>query len=368
VGHDTLVPIGQAMSEQDQAHIGVLLGGGAMKHKTTGEMAYHFGMLDLDAAEKVPASFDLGFLAHGVTQSPHDPRRFVLFEKHGPGCCVVDVVAREIVETIVAAPRRQFYGHGVFSRDGALLYCTETDVHDKLRGYIAVRDAHDFRLLGDFPSFGLAPHDCMLTGDGGTLVVTNGGSRVGEPEPPCVVWVDVASQSLRELREIPDPMLNAGHLAMTDQGDVAIVSAPREGVDAEHSRGGVSLLPRGGAFTTAREPRELTDAMLGETLSVAIHAPTRIVGATTPLADLVSFWHLDTGALVKKLRVPNPRGIALSLDGTRFVICFGAPPRAACVEAATLVPSDEPGNQRGHLSLVTGSHITMVDRENFAAV
>jgi hypothetical protein len=275
---------------------------------------------------------------------------------------VIDVVAREVVTTIAAGPRRQFYGHGVFSRDGALLYCTETDVQDRLRGYIAVRDARSFELLGDFPSFGLAPHDCMLADEGRTLVVTNGGSRTGEPEPPNVAWVDVATQSLRERQEIPDPMLNAGHLAMTEAGDLAVVSAPREGLDPERARGGVSLLPRGGRLTTAREPRELTDAMYGETLSVAIHGPTRVVGVTTPLADVVSFWHLDTGALVKKLRVPNPRGIALSLDGTRFVICFGQPPRAACVEAASLVPSDEPGNQRGHLSLVTGSHITMVRR------
>jgi hypothetical protein len=41
---------------------------------------------------------------------------------------------------------------------------------------------------------------------------------------------------------------------------------------------------------------------------------------------------------------------------------FGEPPRAARVDARTLRPVDAPGNVRGHPSLVTGSHITMVAR------
>jgi hypothetical protein len=100
--------------------------------------------------------------------------------------------------------------------------------------------------------------------------------------------------------------------------------------------------------------------MLGETLSVAIHEPTRTVGATSPTGNLVTFWNLDSGELVRMLRVPNPRGIALTLDGEAFVVNFGAIPRAARVDATSLAPVDAPGNQRGFLSLATGSHILMV--------
>jgi len=344
--------------------VGVLLGGGAKRHIQTGRMVFHLGVLDLDTEAKQPAAIELAFLAHGVTQSPHDPRRFVLFEKHGPGCCVVDVdLARgtgELVQTLAAGKGRQFYGHGVFSADGALLFCTETDVGDRSRGYIAVRDAKDFTLLGDFPSYGLAPHDCMLTDDGRTLVVSNGGSRVGESEPPNVAYVDIADRSLRERIEVPDAAINAGHIAMTTHGDLALVSAPRDGLAPETHRGGVSLRPRAGALTTVAEPRDVTEALLGEVLSVAIHEPTGIVGATTPLANLVTFWQLATGALVHKLRVPNPRGIAVSVAGDEFVVNFGETPHAARIDATTLQPVDAPGNRRGYPSLVTGSHIVML--------
>jgi hypothetical protein len=350
-------------SNVSQAGVGVLIGGGAMKSTKTGEMVFHLGILDFEVQgegqDKEARSIDLGFLAHGVTPSPHDARLLVLFEKHGPGCCVVDLESGEVVRTIEAGKGRQFYGHGVFSADASLLYCTETDVGDKFKGYIAVRDAHDFTLLGDFPSFGQAPHDCMLFDDGRTLVIANGGSRVGEPDGPNVAYVDIQKQSLLERAEIPDTNINAGHLAMTSRGDLAVVSAPRGGLDPNSSRGGVSLRPHKAGFRTVRDPRDITDAMLGETLSVAIHEPTRLVGATTPLGHLVTFWDLDSGRLVKKLRVPNPRGIALSLDADEFIINFGQPPRAARVDARTLEPVDAAGNRRGYLSLVTGSHILM---------
>lgn len=347
-------------TEVEATRVGMLLGGGAMKSTKTGEMAFHLGQLDLDATDEAPRSIGLSFLAHGITPSPHDARLLVMFEKQGPGCCVLDFVAGEVVRTIEAGAGRRFYGHGVFSADGELLYCTETDVTDRFKGYIAVRDARDFSLLGEFPSFGLAPHDCMLSDEGRVLVVSNGGSAVGCADPPCVTYVDVAGQKLIERLDVPDPALNAGHLAMTTAGDLALVSAPREGLDPSESRGGISLRPAGADLRTARDPRDVTDTMLGETLSVAIHEPSGIVGATTPLGHLVTFWDLASGELVKTLRVPNPRGIALSLCGREFIINFGTPPRAARVDAQTLQAVDAPGNRRGYLSLATGSHILML--------
>lgn len=340
--------------------VGLLLGGGMMKHVQTGQMRHYLAMLDMDEPGAEATSIPLSFLAHGITQSPHEPQQYVLFEKRGPGSCVVDLATKEVVRTIEAGKGRHFYGHGVFSADGSLLFCTESDAADGHRGYVAVRDAKDYTLLGDFPSYGRAPHDCMLHGDGATLVIANGGSPVGHPEGPSVVGVDVKSQALEWCEEIPDPQIGAGHLAMTQAGDLAVVSAPRDGLDPDTSCGGVSLRPAGGRLTVAREPAEVTRALLGETLSVAIHEPTGVVGATTPLGHHVTFWDMKTGNLVKTLRVPNPRGIAVTLSGDELVINFGSPPRAARVRADTLQPVDVEGNRRGYLSLATGSHIALV--------
>jgi len=351
-----------------QRSVGVVLGGGSLQHKTTGVARFVLGRIDLDADAPQADELEVAFLAHGITPHPHRRREVVLFEKHGPGCCVVDLDAREVLRTIACDPQRQFYGHGAFSPDGSLLYCTETDLADGRRGYITVRDGTTFETVGDFPSHGLAPHDCQFLSDGTTLVVANGGSGAGrEQDPPGVSFVDVRDGKALEVMPMPNQHINAGHLDLTAAGDLALVSAPRDGYDPTRACGGVSLRPAGGALRTMETPEDIVKALLGETLSVAIHPQTRVVGATTPLGNLVTFWNLDTGALVSKLRVPNPRGIALDLSGTEFLINFGAPPRVARVHAESLRPVDAPGNRRGYLSLVSGSHIYVDDPSAIAA-
>lgn len=348
--------------------VGVVLGGGALRHKTTGEARFVLGRLDLDVASPKPEEIAVAFLAHGITPHPRRTREIVLFEKHGPGCCVVDLQTREVLRTITCASERQFYGHGAYAPDGSLLYCTETDLRDGRRGYITVRDGNTFETLGDFPSHGLAPHDCRFAADGTTLVIANGGSGAGRDEdPPGVSFVDVRDGKALDVVPMPSPHINAGHLDMTDAGDLALVSAPREGYDPARACGGVSLRPAGGAFTTMVAPEEVTRGLLGETLSVAIHPATGVVGATTPLGNYVTFWSLETGTLVHTLRVPNPRGIALTLDGEGFLINFGSPPRVARVHASTLQPVDTPENRRGFPTLASGSHIYVDDASAIAA-
>ena len=74
-------------------------------------------------------------------------------------------------------PDRHFFGHGVFSADGKLLYTTEND-YDGARGVIGVRDATDgYQQIGEFPAHGMEPHDIQLLADGRTMVIANGGIR-----------------------------------------------------------------------------------------------------------------------------------------------------------------------------------------------
>lgn len=78
-------------------------------------------------------------------------------------------------EVIVAAPGRHFFGHGVFSADGARLYATEHDIAGG-EGRIGVYDARDrFRRIDEFPSGGIGPHELVWCADGRTLAIANGG-------------------------------------------------------------------------------------------------------------------------------------------------------------------------------------------------
>lgn len=343
-------------------HIGLLMGGGATKNQASGETEFHFAQLDMDRPGDRPTTTPLDFLAHGLVRSPHDEHLFLLFEKHGPGCCAYDASAREVRNVITTRPNRQFYGHGAFSPDGSKLYCTETDLEDQHKGYIAVRDGKDFSYLGDFPTHGVAPHDCMLRDDGKTLVITNGGSPVGTSAfAPAVTWVDVETGRLVREEPVTHDRINTGHLAMTTDGGLAVVSAPREGLPKD-GEGGISLRGPQGTLTTIRAPADTVSLMLGETLSVAIHEPSGVVAATNPEGHILTFWNLADGTFIRSLRIPNPRGVAVSLDGREFVVTFGVTAKAARIDAETLEPVDAPGNKSGYVCAVTGSHIYLQDQ------
>src|SRR5438128_1796465 len=89
-----------------------------------------------------------------------------------------------------------------------------------------------------------------------------------EKRGPGGAFVDVAAKKLLEKHEVDEPRINTGHIAMMDGRAFAVVSAPRDGLPAESSVGGVSLRPLGGAMRYAREPKQVVARMLGESLSV----------------------------------------------------------------------------------------------------
>ncbi|HRI53565.1 MAG TPA: DUF1513 domain-containing protein, partial [Pseudomonadota bacterium] len=214
------------------AQKGHLLGGGS--YIAEGRQRFALAVIDLDAAAPMAELIAIPFLAHGIAIDPGDPSRAVLFEKKGPGACLVDLRTRALLRPIETAASRRFYGHGAFSADGALLYATESLVDRDFAGALVVRDAQTFAELGALPTHGVAPHDCQLIDQGRTMVVTNGGGSISDNSNgnalPAVCYIDLQSERLLERVELASPQFNTGHLFATAAGDLAVVSAPRDGL------------------------------------------------------------------------------------------------------------------------------------------
>ena len=121
---------------------------------------------------------------------------------------------------------RHFFGHGVFSADGKLLYTTEND-YAHAQGIIGIRDATDgYRQIGEFSARGMEPHDVQLLADGRTMVIANGGIKThpdsGADElnlpdmKPSLVYVDLATGDLLEEQSLAADLhqLSIRHLAL----------------------------------------------------------------------------------------------------------------------------------------------------------
>lgn len=335
---------------------GTALGGGAFV--SGGVERFVLALIDLDRARPSAEPIPTTFLPHGFAFHPSRPELVAAFEKHGPGACEVDLVERRVIRAVPTAASRSFYGHGAYAADGSVLYAAET-VREGRAGVLVIRDAGTLAELGELPTFGRAPHDCTLVDNGAVMVVAHGGGALDDASPeaaPCVTWIELASGKLLERMTLASPRFNAGHVALGAGGDLALVSAPRDGLDPTRSLGALTLRRAGGRARTVDAPRQVIERMKGETLSVLLDEARGLVAATNPTGDLVSFWRMD-GACIGGMSTRAPRGVALSLDGAWLLVSHLSEraPRLTALDANTLSPNGfyvDP-------SFVTGSHLAV---------
>jgi hypothetical protein len=141
----------------------------------TEQQAGRFGAVVLSESGKLIASVDLPVRGHDVSFSAAAGRAVVFARRPGVLAVVFDPTGREAPVTISTPAGRHFFGHGVFSPDGKLLYATENDFA-RGAGVIGVYDvAGGYRRVGEFETFGAGPHEMILLPDGKTFAVANGG-------------------------------------------------------------------------------------------------------------------------------------------------------------------------------------------------
>jgi len=332
--------------------LGVVIGGTRYIDPSTRTTHHTLDVLDLDrnALERI----GLDFLAHGFTTHPEKRHIAAVFEKHGPGAALVDLAESKLLGHIRTSTRREFYGHGVWSPDGQVVYSVET-VLDTHAGVVVVRDSTTFKDLEKFPTYGQDPHDCFFVDSGKTLVMTNGGGDVSSAHTPCVTYVDVASRKLVDKVTFGDPNINAGHAVVARDGSLVVCSAPRDGLPPETSTGGVTIRIGREKAQRMRKPEGVVAKMLGESLSVCLHEPSGIAAVTNPIGHIVTFWSIRTQKLVHTFEIESPRGVTLTLDGRYFVLAHGTQSRLTLLSTRTL----EPVASAPELSdrVFSGSHI-----------
>ena len=346
---------GSAMAAQpvEKQRSALLLGGGKYIDTSNNPQTTKFVLSIFDMAMARPRLIELSFLAHGIVFDPHDSQRLLMFEKIGPGACEVNLRNAAVTRMLRPHPERNFYGHGEFSRDGSLLYSTETYIKSS-KGVIAIRDAKSLELLDEFPSYGDSPHDCHLIDDGEVMVISNGGGTMESGHAPCICYVDVASRKLLEKVEPSAKHINTGHLECNGNGNLVVVSAPRKGLE-QSGLGGVSI--RNGKhkkLVTMSKPGAIISRMKGEALSLSIHEANHIVGVTHPDGDMVTFWSVESGALLKTIDLSKPRGISQSTSQDRFIISYGSTASLMELDINTLQPVPDSEKAATYL---TGSHI-----------
>ncbi len=281
-------------------------------------------------AQRVHARFPSEVRGHGLAVNPTDPAHVVMFGRRPERVAIAcDVGSGEIVGRIACASGRHLAGHGCFSLDGTRLFVVEADLVTG-EGTIAVFDADSLERLGEFSSYGVGPHEVVLMPGGDALAVANGG-LITEPDGrdpinldsmrSSLVFVDAHTGAVLGEHTVAEPKASLRHLAIARDGTVAVVmQIQRAALSDTDPRPLIAIHRPGGELESLESGLELGTTMDDYAGAVAVDDASRVAAVTSPRGNLVAFWDIDTAESLAVQRFDDVSGVALSADGTRFIL------------------------------------------------
>ena len=263
--------------------------------------------------------FQIPLPARGHAAAAHPTRPLAVAFARRPGrfAQVIDCTTGQPTATLNAPSGRHFYGHGVFSQDGAWLYTTEND-YDAGTGRIGVWDvAEGFARAGEFASGGIGPHDIKRLPGSDVLVVANGGidthpdsgrTKLNIPtmRPNLAYIVDEEVVEAVEL-DHSHHKNSIRHLAIADDGTVAFGmqwqgDMPAPPLVCTHQRG-----HRPHFFETPSDPLRQMHGYVG---SITFNHDSTEVIATSPRGGIVQRYDRPTRALIGQMQLDDACGVA----------------------------------------------------------
>ena len=290
-----------------------------------------YGAAILSEAGKILHTVDLPDRGHDITFDPVSGRSVVFARQPGTFFVAFDHAGRTPPVTVQSVAGRHFFGHGVFSPDGALLYATENDF-DNAAGMVGVYDAKSgFARVGEFPTYGVGPHELLLLGDNSTIAVANGGiethpdfgrAKLNLPTmKPSYVLVDRATGDLIEKHELPPELhqLSIRHMD-TDETGAVWFGCQHEGPATERPAL-VGRAVRGKELQLIEMPEDVLSGFRNYIGSVAANRDAGTVAVTSPQGNSFAVIEAASGKVVAVERLTEVCGVAP--DHAGFMVTTG---------------------------------------------
>ena len=270
---------------------------------------------------------------HEVIAIQSKPGHALVFARR-PGNYVleIDFNSGEVVSQISVAPEQRFYGHGVLTDSDNLLITTEND-YQQGKGLIVIRDRHTNKVLEQYDSGGIGPHQLALMPSNAKqskqIVIANGGIQT-HPEQarkklnlatmqPNLAYMDLTNGKVLDSFSLENKQLSIRHLAVSEKGKV-VAGLQYQGsstdiVPLAISHSGEAQLQLLKANTNTWR------SMKQYTASVCINDTDNTVAISCPKANLLTFWQLESGEFITSHRLKDGAGLAL-MDNT-FIASTG---------------------------------------------
>lgn len=281
-----------------------------------------FALFGLDAEGGVTFRVPLPARGHAGTGHPTRAEAVAFARRPGTFALVLDCAMGAVRHRLAPPEGRQFNGHGVFARGGAILLTSEQRAEDSV-GVIGLWDVEaGYRRIGEYPTGGIGPHDLRLMPDGAILVVANGGiatdptdrTKLNVPTMrPNLTYMDLAGTILYQVELEPTLRQNSiRHLAIRDDGLVGF-AMQWEGEDGA-APPLLGLHQQGQAPLLVEAPLADELAMQGYAGSIAFSGDGREIAITSPRGGRLHRFSAS-GAFLGALSRADVCGLAMHADG-----------------------------------------------------
>jgi len=268
--------------------------------------------------------------AHQVLKHPFKPWLFVIGRRPGHYLLGIDLQTGERVADYKNTSGQHFCGHMQISADGKLLYTTENITSNSL-GVIVVRDIDaKGRIVQQFPSGGLGPHQLLLSHDGQYMMVANGGIHtVGrektnlESMSPNLSYIRLSSQVIEEKVSLNTELsqLSIRHIDLNERGDVVIAMQYQGERTAQVPL--VALHKRASVLSFLNIPDSQYFTLQHYCGSACFDKSGEIVAISAPRGDKILFWSLADNNYLGSVKVRDGCGLAPAKVAHAFVISSG---------------------------------------------
>ena len=304
-------------------------------------------LVGLNTEGDILFSLPLPARGHAAAAHPHRAQAVAFARRPGTFGIVLDCTTGSQSTRFQAPEGRHFYGHGVFSADGAHLYTTENDYEAGL-GVIGVWNTDDYTRLGEIQSGGVGPHDMRLMPDGQTLVVANGGIET-HPESgrtklnlpvmqPRLTYIDLSGTMLEQV-ELKQALHKNSirHLAVRPDGLVGF-AMQWQGATSQHPPL-LGLHRRGEQVRLLSAPETQQSTLQGYAGSIAFSGSGKTVAITCPRGNALHEFRVSDGVLAGNFILDDVCGLGPDRNGFVFTTGTGLIGHVAANTARTSAQS-----------------------------
>ncbi|MFT6288266.1 MAG: hypothetical protein ACJA09_003025 [Alcanivorax sp.] len=296
-----------------------------------GDSPESFGLGWVDSANRNGREIFTGFRGHGVLQHAlHQISMIFISRRPGTRALELNLATGEVVGEFRCKPGNHLFGHGCFSHDGRVLFTTEANAKADT-GQIVVRDAENYKVLEEWSSHGVGPHDMRLLPGGKTLVVANGGilTRTESGRRPLnlatmnssLSYIDATTGVLIDDYRVAEAKSSIRHLDVALDGTVAFAIQLQREAAAHNLTVPLAGVHRAGeGITLFDTPGPVVDRLRDYVGSVAICEASRVAGFTSPKGSLAVFWNIDSGEFAGYHRFRDVSGIAVRPTHNAFLL------------------------------------------------